>query len=160
MEKQSKRMMERRRLLMLVGGGIAFASVASLAGCSDSGSEPEAKKSSPNPEASKPAAKAEPAAEPAAAPAPAPAQDPAPEAVKGESAPHLAEDDPQAQALGYRNDTSLVDSTRYPQHSAEQACSKCALYSGNAGDAWGMCGIFMGKQVNANGWCSAFAPKA
>ena len=74
--------------------------------------------------------------------------------------PKLAETDPQAVALGYKEDTTKVDAKKFPKHAATQLCSNCALYSGKAGDAAGPCGIFPGKQVAAKGWCSAYAKKA
>ena len=72
----------------------------------------------------------------------------------------VAETDPQAQALGYKTDTTKADSKKFPKHTSEQKCSNCALYQGKAGSPAGGCGIFAGKQVAANGWCSAWAKKA
>jgi len=70
------------------------------------------------------------------------------------------EADPQAQALGYRHDTSKVDKAKYPKHEATQKCSNCQLFQGKAGDAWGGCPLFPGKQVSGNGWCSSYVKKA
>lgn len=72
----------------------------------------------------------------------------------------LAEDNPQAQALGYKHDTSTVDGGKFPNHSTDQKCSNCMLYQGQGEEGWGGCGIFPGKQVNAKGWCSAWVKKA
>lgn len=69
----------------------------------------------------------------------------------------LAEDNPQAVALGYLEDSSQVDAEKYPNHTAEQLCSGCALYQGE--EDWGGCSIFPGKLVAAAGWCAAYAPK-
>jgi hypothetical protein len=71
----------------------------------------------------------------------------------------VAENDPQAAALGYKADTSKVDKKKYANHKPEQRCDNCALYSGKAGDKAGGCPLFAGKQVTAAGWCSAYAKK-
>ncbi|MEL7536733.1 MAG: high-potential iron-sulfur protein [Pseudomonadota bacterium] len=77
------------------------------------------------------------------------------EAMSGDL-PQLAEDDPQAVALGYKHDATAVSAERYE---AGQKCQNCILYTG--GDKpWGPCSIFPGRAVNANGWCSTYAPKA
>ena len=75
-------------------------------------------------------------------------------------APMLLETDPQAAALGYKADSTKVDQTKYPQHTAAQVCSGCALYQGKATDAVAPCILFAGKQVADKGWCSAWAKKA
>lgn len=72
----------------------------------------------------------------------------------------VEESDAQAQALGYRHDTTKVDKAKFPKHSAEQNCANCQLFQAKAGDAWGGCAIFPGKQVAAKGWCSAWVKKA
>jgi High potential iron-sulfur protein len=72
----------------------------------------------------------------------------------------VAESDPQAAALGYREDTTKVDKAKFPKHDASQKCSGCQLFQGKAGEAAGPCSIFPGKVVAANGWCSAFNKKA
>jgi hypothetical protein len=100
-----------------------------------------------------------PAAEPASAAAtPQMASTAAPAAPAGDL-PHLDTADPAARALGYYPDSSTVDTTKYPQHIAGQACRKCVQFKGGPKDAWGPCQVFAGKQVNANGWCTAFAAK-
>lgn len=71
----------------------------------------------------------------------------------------VAETDPQAQALGYKADTTKVDTKKFPKHANEQKCSNCALFQAKGGNAGG-CSLFAGKQVAANGWCSAWAKKA
>ena len=73
--------------------------------------------------------------------------------------PHLPENDPTAQALGYQNDTRKVPTAKYPKHQPGQQCSKCSLFQGAAGTEWGPCAIFPGKSVHASGWCSAFTAK-
>lgn len=75
-------------------------------------------------------------------------------------APKLAESDPQATALGYKEDTTKVDAAKYPKHTAEQHCGNCQLFQGKAADALGACPLFAGKQVANKGWCSAWVKKA
>ena len=72
----------------------------------------------------------------------------------------VEESDPQAVALGYKQDTTKVDAKKYPKHDVSQKCSTCQLYQGKAGDATGPCPLFAGKVVAAGGWCSAWAKKA
>ena len=74
--------------------------------------------------------------------------------------PKLDESDPQAAALGYKQDTTKVDANKYPKHVASQNCVNCQLFQGKAKDATGACTLFAGKQVAANGWCSAWVKKA
>lgn len=71
----------------------------------------------------------------------------------------LEESDPTATALGYKEDTTKVDATKYPMHKPDQKCSDCALYTGKAGEATGPCTAFANKIVTAGGWCAAFAKK-
>lgn len=71
----------------------------------------------------------------------------------------LDEKDGQAQALGYRADSTKVDKAKFSKHAATQVCSNCAVYQGKAGDASGPCQIFAGKAVAAKGWCSAWVKK-
>ena len=68
----------------------------------------------------------------------------------------LNEADPQAQALGYKEDVSKVDKAKYPQYSAGQSCATCSLFQGKATDAYGGCTLFGDKQVAARGWCSSY----
>lgn len=72
----------------------------------------------------------------------------------------VAETEPQAQALGYKADSTKVDKAKYPKHAATQVCTNCALYVGKAGSTAGGCSLFAGKQVAGAGWCSAWAKKA
>lgn len=71
----------------------------------------------------------------------------------------LAENDPQATALGYKADATKVDKAKQPKYAAGQNCANCALYQGKASDAAGGCPLFAGKQVASKGWCSAWAKK-
>ena len=72
----------------------------------------------------------------------------------------VQESDPQAAALGYKNDTKTVDSAKFPKHEASQMCSNCQLYQGKPQDEWAPCALFAGKQVAGPGWCSAWVKKA
>ena len=74
--------------------------------------------------------------------------------------PHVSVTDPQAQALGYKDDASKVDKKKFTNYQAGQVCASCQHFSGKAGEQWGPCAIFPGKQVNAKGWCSAWQKKA
>jgi len=80
--------------------------------------------------------------------------------AKAQDAPHLAEDDPTAQAMKYTHDTSTVDVAARANPAENQHCANCALIQGADGEEWRPCQIFPGKLVNANGWCSVWAPKA
>ena len=77
-----------------------------------------------------------------------------------QAAPKVDEADPQAKALGYRNDTTKVDAKQFPKHADAQKCATCQLFQGKAGDAAGGCPIFAGKEVSANGWCNSWVKKA
>lgn len=76
------------------------------------------------------------------------------------AAPLVQETDPQAAALGYKNDATKADKAKYPKYAAGQNCANCALYQGKPTDAAGGCPLFAGKQVSAKAWCSAWAKKA
>ena len=73
---------------------------------------------------------------------------------------NVAESDPQAVALGYKQDTTKVDAKKYPNHAASQECANCQLFQGKPKDPAGPCPLFAGKQVAATGWCSAWNKKA
>jgi hypothetical protein len=68
----------------------------------------------------------------------------------------VSESDATAQSLGYRQDATKVDKTRFPNYRTGQDCSNCSLYQGNAGDPWGGCVLLGNKQVAAHGWCSSY----
>ena len=72
----------------------------------------------------------------------------------------LKETDPQAVALGYKEDATKADKVKFPKYAAGEHCANCALFQGKAADAAGPCPLFPGKQVAAKGWCSAWAKKA
>ncbi len=74
--------------------------------------------------------------------------------------PHLAEDDPTAKALNYRNDATAAPRVDKPGVPAqEQFCNNCNFIQADSGD-WRPCQIFPGKAVNANGWCASWQPRA
>jgi hypothetical protein len=78
----------------------------------------------------------------------------------GQAAVKLEESDPQATALGYKQDTTKVDGKTFPKHDVSQTCAGCQLFQGKPADAAGPCTLFAGKQVAAKGWCSAWVKKA
>ncbi len=80
--------------------------------------------------------------------------------VSAQSASRLDEQDPAAQALGYRHDAKQVDRKRFGKYQAGQACSNCQLFQVKSGSAWGPCPIYGGRQVAATGWCNAYVRKA
>lgn len=75
-------------------------------------------------------------------------------------APKVAESDPTAQALGYKEDAAKVDKAKFSKYAAGEACGNCSFYQGKATDAYAPCPMFAGKQVAAKGWCSAYNKKA
>ncbi len=74
-------------------------------------------------------------------------------------APKVLETDPQAVALGYKDDATKADKAKFPKYAAGQHCANCQLYQGPATGA-GACALFAGKSVQAAGWCSAYVKKA
>lgn len=64
-----------------------------------------------------------------------------------------------AKALGYTENASAVDKSKFPTYMPGQACDTCRFFQGKAGQAYGPCQIFMGKDVNINGWCASYAKK-
>ena len=83
-------------------------------------------------------------------------------AVSGMSradAPKVLESDPQAVALGYKDDATKADKVKFPKYAAGQHCGNCQLYQGPATGV-GACALFAGKSVPAAAWCSAYVKKA
>ena len=72
----------------------------------------------------------------------------------------LVEADPQAVALGYRDDATKVDAKKFTAYAAGHNCANCQLFQGKPGEALGACGLVGGKLVNAKGWCIAWVKKA
>ena len=73
--------------------------------------------------------------------------------------PHLDASDPNAKALGYRDDAKSVDAKAFPVYKPGSLCSNCLQFQGAAGQPYGPCSIFAGKAVNANGWCQVYVKK-
>jgi hypothetical protein len=80
----------------------------------------------------------------------------------------LPENDRQAAALGYKEDATSVDNTKYKIVEGA-TCRNCQLYSGSEEDEWGPCAIFSYRvdpivnknyEVSAKGWCRSWAPRA
>ncbi|MDB5868695.1 MAG: High potential iron-sulfur protein [Polaromonas sp.] len=76
------------------------------------------------------------------------------------AAPLVQESEPQAIALGYKNDATKADKAKHPKYAPGQQCANCALYQGKPTDPAAGCPLFAGKQVAAKAWCSAWAKKA
>lgn len=85
---------------------------------------------------------------------------PAASLAQGAAPPHLAESDPTAKALGYVEDASKVDKTKFPSYKAGAHCATCNFFQGKAADAYAPCQIFPGKAVSGKGWCASHSPKA
>lgn len=79
--------------------------------------------------------------------------------ARAAEAEHVKETDPTAMALGYKRDTKDVDPKKYPQHSPDQKCVDCALYTGKPDAADGPCTAFANKLVTRDGWCMAYAKR-
>jgi hypothetical protein len=75
-------------------------------------------------------------------------------------APKVDENDPTAQALGYKADASKVDKAKYAKYAAGQDCGNCQFYQGKPTDAFAPCPMFSSKQVATKGWCNAYVKKA
>ena len=74
-------------------------------------------------------------------------------------APKVQETDPNAVALGYKDDATKADKAKFPKYVAGQHCGSCQLYQGPATGV-GACPLFAGKSVPAAAWCSAYVKKA
>ncbi|GLU34009.1 high-potential iron-sulfur protein [Trinickia caryophylli] len=74
--------------------------------------------------------------------------------------PKVAENDPTAVALGYKEDATKVDKAKFPKYAAGEKCDNCTFYQGKPTDAYAPCPMFAGKQVKGTGWCNAYNKKA
>ena len=83
-----------------------------------------------------------------------------PRFARADDMPHLAESDPTAMALGYKEDATKVDKAKYATYKPGSMCENCKFWTGKGGDAYGPCGLFPGKATSAKGWCSGYNPKA
>jgi hypothetical protein len=82
-----------------------------------------------------------------------------PRFARADELPHLAETDPTAVALGYKEDASKVDKAKFATYKPGSLCENCKFWTGKQGDAYGPCQLFPGKATNAKGWCSGYNPK-
>lgn len=76
------------------------------------------------------------------------------------AAQRVSPDEALAKALGYTENATKVDKSKFPTYMPGQACDTCRFFQGKGGQAYGPCQIFMGKEVNINGWCASYAKKA
>jgi hypothetical protein len=72
---------------------------------------------------------------------------------------HLDGKDPSAAALGYVDNATKVDTTKFKTYQAGQMCGNCLQLQGKAGDPWRPCLLYPKKLVNVNGWCSGYVKK-
>ena len=76
----------------------------------------------------------------------------------------VTEDEPLAQAMGYKMDAASVDTAKFPKRAgdggATQFCNNCALYAGEADAEFAPCSIFQNRPVAGKGWCNAWVAKA
>ncbi|UOD49719.1 high-potential iron-sulfur protein [Orrella daihaiensis] len=73
--------------------------------------------------------------------------------------PMLGEGEPQAVALGYKEDATAVDKAKFAKYQDGQRCDNCQLYTPKDAKA-GACSVFPGKLVTAAGWCNLWVKKA
>lgn len=76
----------------------------------------------------------------------------------------VAESEPLAQAMGYVEDASKVDTAKFPKRAgdagANQFCNNCALYAGDPDSESAPCSIFQNRLVSGTGWCNAWVAKS
>jgi hypothetical protein len=72
----------------------------------------------------------------------------------------VSEDEELAQQLGYKQDASQIDASKWPLYEKGHVCAKCQLFHGQQGDGWGPCDVFGGKLVHSQGWCSEWTERA
>lgn len=71
----------------------------------------------------------------------------------------VAETDPVANAIGYKQDVKNIDKKKYPKRKPTEFCNNCALYTkANAG--WGKCSMLTSGVVSAKGWCGSWNKKS
>ena len=77
---------------------------------------------------------------------------------------NVTEEEPLAQAMGYKLDAATVDTAKFPKRAgdagATQFCNNCALYAGEADAEFAPCSIFQNRPVAGIGWCNAWVAKA
>lgn len=64
--------------------------------------------------------------------------------------------DPAAQALGYVENASGIDTRKYPSYVKGSNCDNCLQLQGKAGNNYRPCSVFPGKLVSVSGWCSSW----
>lgn len=71
--------------------------------------------------------------------------------------PHLSDANPAAASLGYTEDASTVDSSKFPKHQPGQRCATCKYFqSAGSSGQYGPCRLYPGNAVNVNGWCTGY----
>jgi hypothetical protein len=70
----------------------------------------------------------------------------------------LEENEPQAMALGYRDDTRTVDVKKFAKHNVNQNCTNCTIWRGKGADG-GHCHLFGNRLLSGTGWCSQWVAK-
>lgn len=72
--------------------------------------------------------------------------------------------DPLAQAMGYTEDATTVDTDKFPKRAGEaganQFCHNCALFQGEPDADYAPCSIFQNRLVANSGWCNAWVAKS
>jgi hypothetical protein len=76
----------------------------------------------------------------------------------------LKESDPQAVALGYKEDATKVDTKKWPKRATpdgqKQFCWNCQLYQSKSDKPGSVpqapCTLFANKQVKGKGWCNSW----
>lgn len=71
----------------------------------------------------------------------------------------VPENDPTAQALGYKADATKVDTAKYKTYAKGNDCANCNFYKSSSA-AEGTCMALGNRLVSAKGWCSAWVKKA
>jgi len=75
----------------------------------------------------------------------------------------VSEDEPLAQAMGYKLDATTVDTVQFPKRAgddgATQFCYNCGLFAGEADDEFAPCSIFQNRLVAGQGWCNVWVVK-
>ncbi len=71
--------------------------------------------------------------------------------------PHLSDANPAAASLGYTEDASRVDGSKFPKYKPGQHCASCKYFQpAGSGGEFGPCQLYPGNAVNMNGWCTGY----
>jgi High potential iron-sulfur protein len=76
--------------------------------------------------------------------------------LRGAEPAKLDVSDPAAVALGYVENASQVDRTKYPRYVPGSNCDNCLQLQGKPGNNYRPCNLFSGKLVAVGGWCSGW----